>query len=546
MKQILSLFYRLIGLVRSMQGIEKKLIMKKIAAFLFLGVMVIGTSCKKYLDINKDPNRAVAATPQLILPQALTGTASNLNGFNSYGAQLVGYMANAGGYGGFGTSITYNFSANDFSGRWTSTYDNLEDYQAILNQTEGKPEMSYFDAAARIMKALNFQLLVDAYNDVPYTDALKGGDVLTPSYTDAKVIYKDLVSQLDMAIASINTGNSTTGVKPLGNSDVMFGGDMEMWKQFANTLKLRIIIHGNGKVDFGSTSFTDDGFLTEDALINPGYTRDNGRQNPKWNTWGFGYTGSDANKAWMPNTFVFSFYNGVKLDDPGRGKAIYYKYPTTGTNRLGVEGQNIQSSPSGSFWYPGTDRNGQTAGNSTGVLKGPQAGMPVITAAESYFLQAEAAVRGLLPNADAATLFNDGIVASFRYLYTLPDGTISGDPEGDAAKYMAANSTSYLVNFSLASTMEQKIEAIITQKYIALNMVNSDEAWNEYRRTHYPAILNTAGATGTQTFASSVSESTRPDRLPTRILYPTSEGSYNSANVPKGISPFSSTIFWAL
>ena len=47
-------------------------------------------------------------------------------------------MANAGGYGGFGTSITYNFSSNDFSARWTSTYDNLEDYQAILNQTEGK------------------------------------------------------------------------------------------------------------------------------------------------------------------------------------------------------------------------------------------------------------------------------------------------------------------------------------------------------------------------------------------------------------------------
>ena len=112
--------------------------------------------------------------------------------------------------------------------------------------------------------------------------------------------------------------------------------------------------------------------------------------------------------------------------------------------------------------------------------------------------------------------------------------------------YSTKESKLPLVNFSLAASMEQKIEAIITQKYIALNMVNSDEAWNEYRRTHYPTISNAAGATGTQTFASSVSESTRPDRLPTRILYPTSEGSYNSTNVPKGITPFTSTIFWAL
>src|SRR5688572_17744934 len=183
--------------------------MKKLLTYLFIGFLVIGTSCKKYLDVNTNPNSATTATPptpQLILPQALTTTANNLNGFNSYGAQLVGYMANAGGYGGFGSSISYNFSSNDFSARWTTTYDNLNDYQFIINQTEGKPEMSYFNAVARIMKAHSFQLLVDAYNDVPYTDALKGAENLSPAYTDAKVIYKDLADQLDKAIASINTG----------------------------------------------------------------------------------------------------------------------------------------------------------------------------------------------------------------------------------------------------------------------------------------------------------------------------------------------------
>ena len=111
--------------------------MKKINTLLFAGLVLLSISCNKQLDINTDPNTATSATPDLIMPQALTSTASNLNGFNSYGAQLVGYSANAGGYGGFGTSITYNFTSSDFSARWSSTYDNLQDYQYIIDKTEG-------------------------------------------------------------------------------------------------------------------------------------------------------------------------------------------------------------------------------------------------------------------------------------------------------------------------------------------------------------------------------------------------------------------------
>ena len=234
------------------------------------------------------------------------------------------------------------------------------------------------------------------------------------------------------------------------------------------------------------------------------------------------------------------------MSDPGRGTAIYYTWPNTPSNRLGIESNSLTASPSGSFWYPSTNRDGKSSGNATGTLKGAEAGFPVITAAESHFLQSEAIVKGILTGGDAGVEFNSGITSSFNYLYQLPNGSISGTPAADAATYLTDNATSYLVNFALATTTDQKIEAIITQKYIALNMVNSDEAWNEYRRTHYPAIVSTPGATGEQTFASSVSQSTRPDKLPTRILYPTAEGSYNSSNVPKGISPYTSTIFWAL
>ena len=68
------------------------------------------------------------------------------------------------------------------------------------------------------------------------------------------------------------------------------------------------------------------------------------------------------------------------------------------------------------------------------------------------------------------------------------------------------------------------------------------EAWNEYRRTGYPRVT---GSGPTQTMASNVSVSTRPDKMPTRVLYPTSEFNTNAENVPKDINKFSSLIFWA-
>src|SRR4051812_40610349 len=112
--------------------------MKKISIFFIAGAAVLASSCKKFLDINTNPNSATSTTPELIIPQALTGTAANLNQFNTYGEQLGGYAANAGGYGGFGTAISYSFTSADFGGLFSTSYDNLEDYQTILNATDSK------------------------------------------------------------------------------------------------------------------------------------------------------------------------------------------------------------------------------------------------------------------------------------------------------------------------------------------------------------------------------------------------------------------------
>ncbi|HTJ50730.1 MAG TPA: SusD/RagB family nutrient-binding outer membrane lipoprotein [Cyclobacteriaceae bacterium] len=526
--------------------------MKRVSIIMILLVAAVMYSCNDYLDINENVNKPTSVAPELVFPQALTSTADNLDNFNTYGMQIGGYAANAGGYGGFNETVSYAYTPNNYSNLWLE-YDNLEDYQYIIDQTKGDSTNLYLYAAAKIMKCYGFQLLVDAYNNVPYSQALSGEKYLTPVYDDATKIYDSLALSLDDAIAAIKKGQSFD-IKPtsITTPDIVFKGDMTKWIKLANTIKLRLFVRAGSKVTFTNPTISTDGFLTEDALINPGYTKDNNRQNPKWDTWAFGYTGSAGNKAWIPSTFIMTYYDTTKIADPFRGSAMYYQFAIkggTGTNQLGYEATGIPKSPDGSFWYP-TDVTRKEFTDTTGVLKGPSAGYPMFLAAESYFLQSEAALRTMI-SGDAETLFNTGIKASISYTYQLSDGTIEKDTFDTSDKriafmdtaYHKINSTNYLVNFNLAGSFEEQLEAIITQKYLALNMINSHEGWNEYRRTGYPKV---SGSTAEGTFASKVSLSTRVDKLPSRILYPTSEVQYNSSNVPSATTnSFTSLIFWA-
>ena len=282
--------------------------MKKIIlSAIILGL--IATSCKKYIDINSNPNSLTSASPNLVLPLAIVNTASLVSSMNDYGSQTVGYAANAGGYGGFGSSWTYNYDQSTGEGYWGFGYSIGENFQYIINATEGSDENMYFNATAKIMKAFVFQMLVDEFNNLPYFDALKGDTVLKTKYDDASVIYPALASLLDSAITEIDNAQVPT---PLGSgTDPLFGGDMTKWKQFANTLKLRMIIRASAVVKFSNTSFSADGFLTDDAIVNPGYKLATGQVNPSWGTWVADYTGARQGNAWIPATYVFGYYDEI-------------------------------------------------------------------------------------------------------------------------------------------------------------------------------------------------------------------------------------------
>lgn len=540
--------------------------MKRIVSLLFL-IGIGFTSCKKFLDENKtNPNAATEVTPSLVLPQAIAATAALNNSYNILFMDIGGQRANSGNANfSASTVISYNWTPSSITAIFTNSYRNLIDYEYILKTNNNEVKYSNSTAISLIMKSFVFSKLVDQYNDVPYSEAFMGNKNLTPKYDKAEDIYKDLVIQLTKSIEMIGSSIKENINKPGSVEDVkaihdpMFKGEMYLWQRFANTLKLRLLIKMAGVPDLASYAKTElakidlsVGFIADDVIVNPGYLNEDKKQSPVFSSLAFDNVGNRAITSRVPTIWMHSFYDGKKLRDPGRGSVIYKNFPRTIISQLGDISTSVPLAPpaGSSSWFTGTT----WTANALGVAKGATQGQVIMLAAEGYLLQAEAFLKNYLAG-DAKMAFEKGIKSSFAYLFKDVFGVVDANKNVNQnfADYLTANPASYIVNWDLTENPQtsdynqdvakRKLEAIITQKYIAMNSITSDEAFNEYRRTKYPYVV--PGATeALLTFASLESLSSAPDRLPTRLMYPSVEISYNENNVPKGISPFISKIFW--
>lgn len=506
-----------------------------------MAIILLASSCDDYLDINDNPNSAITADVQLVLPQAIVATASVANQYNSYGGHFGGYIANAGGFSGFGTLLSYNLTPSDYNGLWTTMYqDPLRDLKYVIDNTEGNDGMAYYNAAAKIMTVFNYMKLVDTFGDVPYSQALRGEEgIVAPAYDDAATVYAALIVTLDEAYDLIE--DAAIPLAMPAAADPLFGdlatdtdAQMTAWKQFANTLKLKMLVRTDADATaFNDADFTAVGFLTNDAIVDPGYELN--RPNPTWATWGRNVAGVLANSSRIPTTYSLAFYNGAKLTDDGRGRTIFVNFPTTPNNQLGNEVGNPPIVAGQVTWA------GSGAYAGLGVLKGPAQGQPLVLLAESKFLHAEAQLTGKLAGSYVTTYY-EGITASFSYLYKDQQEVVTQAVAPLVADYLASNDNNRLVEIESATTDAQRLEAIITQKYVAMTMITSDEAYNEFRRTGFPVTV--PGGPAAQDIASNKSTITeRFDRLPTRVMYPSSESSFNAGNY-RDVDYRSELIFW--
>ena len=476
-------------------------------------------SCDNYLDINENPNQATESNvnPQLTLSAVQTASFSPLvRRMNELGSVFMNHWGpNINSFtGGYAEEFGITMSSNFYDDIWNSVYRSTYEYSNIVNFESN--DYDNHKAIAKIMKSFYFQYLVDIYGDIPYFNAHQGVNNPFPTYDDDQLIYRDLIVQIDEAIALINSPSATS--KSVGSEDVMFAGDMGSWIKFANTLKLRILLRQATLAETDGATATylneqfanlDQNFVDANVTINPGYSNgSDSRQNPWMNLM------QELNGA-QRNTYRFrraSDYIASRLNvspaDPRRNR-LFATTPATTGNVVGVV-QGSQTGPADlSGFGPGL------------IISSAQDGY-VMLLAESKLLQAEAAHRGYITG-NAQNLYNEAILASCATL---------GVTTANANAYVTA--VNPVDGKGFAGTAD-KIRAIMYQKSICLNSINGLEIWIEATRTGYineiPMPLGATSPTG---------------QKPLRLMYPNSELASNAANVPSitASQTFTSAPFW--
>ncbi|MEJ6981213.1 SusD/RagB family nutrient-binding outer membrane lipoprotein [Pedobacter sp. P351] len=472
--------------------------------YIIIGVVLFFSStfysCKKYLDINDDPNSPTKVTEQLMLPAILTTFSFEVAGgqpvrTSSFWTKHLAYAV-AGPHEG-----NYRFTGNDADNFWrySSYTDVMKNSNNLISLANANGNSSY-SAIAKIIIAWNMSYITDAFGDAPLSEAFQGElGLFKPKYDSQEDIYKGIQTLLDQAIVE---AGQNTGAKP-GSDDVIYGGNMVTWQKLARTLKARFYLRLSNAPGYNSATQAtlalqalDAGSITKDDMPILEYIDEPNAENP-WYQFAIDGKWSTAPK---PSIFYIDFLKSKS--DPRL--AVQVDAVVSGVNAgkyVGVT-NDAPKTPLSNFSSIGTFYSSADA---------PQY---LLLYAEVPFIRAEAeflkANKTVTPNVIAA--YNAGITASMDML------GISGS---ETAAYLTANALSLVP----ATAYEQ----IMREKYIANYL--QFEAYNDYRRTGYPNLpLNAEQYPG-----EPLEVEPEINIIPIRFPYPASERSYNADNIPANV-----------
>ena len=509
---------------------------KSIIGATFLGgVILLGTGCKKYLDVNTNPNVAQDVPVELLLPSAQIFLGSSLGvDLQINGSFWAQYWTQSPASSQYKIFDRYSPTSSTYDRVWQLLYSSaLTDLDQVEKKGLAGNQRQYV-GVAKVLKAYAFQVIADGWGDVPFTQALKGlpedGGITAPAYDPQATVYDGIAKLVQDGRALLASADSN-GLK-LGG-DLIYGGDLTKWQQFANTLELKIYLRLSerdpGKAQAGVTNIMTNakrgaGFINgvSDAQIN--YATTAGNQNPLYSEM------AGLNK-------VQNIVGSKTVIDPMNANNDYRLYaffnPINTGAFAGIAQGNYTISSSTQVSIP----NASTGADVSSAKQSNSALAPVkfITSYESYFLQAEAVARGW-GSGDAEILFGNGIRANFfAYASTyaglnikladVGDSSANGFPikgpinlSADYAYYsytvadtLFDEGPSDWAQYPTGGTLQQKLRHIITQKWFSMTGNQGFEAWTEWRRTGYPDFFVVSDQTAlpkTKAF------------LPRRFFYP--------------------------
>jgi hypothetical protein len=441
-----------------------------------LMLILILPGCQKWIDpeINLNPSQPADVTMETLLPFIEADIAFKMaGGMEIILAQSILIQQLDGVDRQMLGLSNYIINPNDLVYIWGDAYAEILMDCKMLREKAGTLGSPYNAGVSDILTAFTLGQLTDAWDKIPWSEALQGNANTQPVYDDQESIYQSVQELLDRAIDSLSVPSDPYGIQ----GDYFYNGDRLKWLRAAHALKARYYIHLSNRR--GEQAYQDalaeipEAFsgIEEDMQFNFGTGES--ESNPLYQFM------RDRNDVRMGDYFIELLKAG---DDP---RLAVFALPD-------VEGNYTGSSPGQANSY---------ASKPGPAVAASDAPTYIITYAELLFIKAEAMFQTGHDETEVKKALTESVGASLEQ---------SGVKDEDWL-------SSYK-NKILDLSGNELLEEIMTQKYMATFC--QPEVYHSWRRTGYPVLTpNPNGAT---------------NEIPTRYPYPISEQVYNQ-NMPPGI-----------
>lgn len=438
--------------------------MKKRILFSVVVLLTLIVGCTDdFEEINTDPSAVLRVEAGILFSPLLQNPIRNYQrNVNLYPDFFVQYWANT--VSGF-ESPRYEYVDGWIGNQWKEFYtQTLAESNTLIDWYGDDPAHVNALAQLEIWMCSEWARMAQTYGDIPYFGAGLGESV---AFNTEQEIYYDLFDRLAKAVDAIDASD-TSQYAYSSAQDLFFQGDLNKWKRFGNSVRLRLAIRlSNVDPTKAQTEAA--------AAVNAGVMESNsdGVYIPIWAN-GFNDYLHKMAVEWdnirVSKTFADLLYSQSSSEDPRAQKWLAYEDGSTLADSgvfSGLEnGYDLVPESAIDFATLNFTEYSNFSGNGGDVLLS----MPIMHYSEVLFIRAEAALRGWVAG-DANALYLEGVQASMDL--------VGADP-ADASAYMSAIPT-------LSGSNEAQLKQLITQKYIA-NFPTGIEAWVDFRRTDYPDI----------------------------------------------------------
>lgn len=462
----------------------RKIICNILSLFVISAVLI---SCTKDFEkINTDPNRIDQISPGTLLNPIIYNMASfNMQRADAFTFNVMQVaLPFPSAQGGL---HRYDVSETQGNSTWSTSYQWLNNVREMYAKATEMNDPNY-RAVALTLKAWIYSNLTDCFGDIPMDEAVKGDEYIWhPKFNTQKEVYDRMLKDLDTANTLFNTSKAM-----IYGTDILYANNVSMWKKFANSLKLRILLRTSKRSDFNAyaeikkildnpTAYPVFASNADNAVLKlTGVT-------PLMSPWG---RPVDFTSYRAVGKFFLDTLN--VWNDPRRAKFATQARNAAGSASIGYAGIPSGYNANGaSFNYIPSNVNVAlvTASQTAPVLNF------IMTYAEVEFIRAEVELAFSKNNANAKAAYERGVKAAIE-------------------QWGLTMATDYFTNASVA--FNNTLQRIMMQKYYALYFIDYQQ-WFEYRRTGMPVLPKEAGMLNNK-------------QMPVRFLYPLVVRSNNPDN----------------